>query len=325
MSHEQLQAALRGLAQRGLIEYRPADRSGGVELLQLGTVLTLDENRIKERRQREMEKLDRMVGYANAPCRRRYVVEYFGEKAPWSECGTCDRCRGGTAAKDKARRLDPKELDVVRRVLACVARMDQHAGKSGWSVDLVAKTAVGSRDAKVLRWGFNEISTHGVLASTSKKRAPGGTWRIGEVADLVGALLEAECMEQNYVTRAIKGKEHTYREVQLAARGWDVMAGRGDELVMRFPHGRKLKAPQLAANSGSADVMVGMLKDLRRELAKQKNVPPYVVAPNKTIEDMARIRPTTKRAMMSVHGMGTVRFHAYGTRFLEAIRSWNQR
>jgi ATP-dependent DNA helicase RecQ len=324
LSTEQFQAALRGLEQRGLIQYRAADRSGGVELLQLGTTLQLDEAAIKARREREMERLDKMVSYVNASCRRRYVVEYFGETAPWAECGTCDRCRGGASAQDRPRRLDPGELDVVRRVLACVARMDQHAGKSGWSVDLVAKTAAGSRDAKVIRWGFDGISTHGVLASSSKRRSPGGTWRIGEVADVVGALIEVDCMQQTYVTRTIKGKEHTYREVGLAEKGWDVMAGRGDELVMRFPHAKKLKSPQLAPMSTSNSLIVDMLKDLRREMARQKNVPPYVVAPNKTLEDMARIRPTTKRAMMTVHGMGTVRFHSYGSRFLEAIRGWNQ-
>ena len=115
-----------------------------------------------------------------------------------------------------------------------------------------------------------------------------------------------------------------FTEVKLAPKGWDVMSGRGEELAMRFPHHRKLKTPQMGAQVSGSDLMFDMLRDLRRELAKQKNVPPYVVAPNKTLEDMARIRPTTKRAMMSVHGMGTVRFHSYGARFLEAIRSWNQ-
>ena len=321
---DQLNACLRGLEQRGLIRFKAADRSGGLELLRLGEPLSLDEKRIRERRARELEKLDKMVAYVNTTCRRRYVVEYFGEDAPWEQCGSCDRCRGQGGLHAKPRRLDPKELDVVRRLLACIARMDQHSGKEGWSVDLVAKTSVGSRDAKVMRWGFENISTYGILASTQQRRAPGGTWRIGEVADLIAALIECGCIEQQYVTRNIKGKEHTYREVRLSPQGWQVMGGKGPELMMRFPHEKKLHAPQLSHVPDAHGDMLAMLRDLRRQLAQQKNVPPYVVAPNKTIEDMARIRPTTKRAMMTVHGMGTVRFHSYGARFLEAIRAFNQ-
>ena len=109
---DQLNACLRGLEQRGLIRFKAADRSGGLELLRLGEPLSLDEKRIRERRARELEKLDKMVAYVNTTCRRRYVVEYFGEDAPWEQCGSCDRCRGQGGLHAKPRRLDPKELDV---------------------------------------------------------------------------------------------------------------------------------------------------------------------------------------------------------------------
>ena len=103
---DQLNACLRGLEQRGLIRFKAADRSGGLELLRLGEPLSLDEKRIRERRARELEKLDKMVAYVNTTCRRRYVVEYFGEDAPW---GTMWELRsvswsGGTARQATATR-----------------------------------------------------------------------------------------------------------------------------------------------------------------------------------------------------------------------------
>ena len=324
-SREQLNGALRGLESRGFISFQPAERSGGVELLQPETPLQLDESKIIEARQQEIKKLDQMVAYTHTQCRRTYVVEYFGEKAPWERCGTCDVCRSGEGGKSAVRRLEPRELDVIRRVLACVARMDQHANKTGWSVDLVAKTITGSRDAKVLQWGFQSISAYGILSTRVRKGspAPGGTWKIGEVSDVVRALIEVECLQQEYVTREIKGKQRSYAQVSLSERGWSVMRGQGEELKMRFPHGRKLqhaRPSQAAAINGG---LVDALKDVRLQLSRQRQVPPYVVASNKTLEELARIRPTTKRAMMTVHGIGTVRFHAYGSAFLTTIRDWN--
>ena len=93
---------------------------------------------------------------------------------------------------------------------------------------------------------------------------------------------------------------------------------------MRFPHARKLQPKNSPMVASGDEAFFEMLKDIRRQLASQKNVPPYVIAPNKTLTELARVRPTTKSAMMAIHGMGTVRFHSYGARFLEAIQNWRQ-
>ena len=92
---DQLTAALRGLEDRDLIAYRAPERVGGVELLEPGTPLALDEAKLKKRRNREYGKLDRMAAYLEGACRRRFIVEYFGETAPFERCGTCDVCRAG--------------------------------------------------------------------------------------------------------------------------------------------------------------------------------------------------------------------------------------
>ena len=66
-----------------------------------------------------------------------------------------------------------------------------------------------------------------------------------------------------------------------------------------------------------------MLRDVRRQLAEQRNVPAYVVAPNRTLEEMARLRPTTRRGMLEVHGMGEARYQMYGKAFMDALRTWS--
>jgi ATP-dependent DNA helicase RecQ len=325
LSRHQLTAALRGLEDRGFLQFRPADRRGGVELLRPGEPLALDEAGLRARRAREYGKLDKMIDYTGAGCRRRYVIAYFGETPPFEACGTCDQCRRGGQQADSPRPLSPSEEEVARMVLACVARMDQHAGKSGWSVDLVARTATGSRDAKVLQWGFEQVSTYGLLGPRGNdgRRAPGRAWTLGEVADLVAALVSAGALEERYVTREIRGRERTYKEIHLTERGWSVMRQEAADFRMVFPHAHKLTATREPGADALEEDLLAQLRDVRRQLSQADAVPAYVIAPNRTLEDMARLRPTTRKAMRQVHGMGPKRLEQYGGAFLEVVRAWN--
>jgi len=324
ISREQLSAGLRGLEDRGWIRYRAADRVGGVELLQPGKKLHLNERKMRERRSREYQKLDQMERYTTTSCRRRYIVEYFGEKAPFERCGTCDICRSGVEPTDVPRALTPDESAVVLKVLSCVARMQRHTDKKGWSIDLIAKVATGSKAQGVLKWGFDELSTYGILAP----RDGGVVWTPGEVADVIGSLITSEALEATWNTLKIRGKERTWKVVTLNERSWQIMRGKAPDFQMWMPHARKLvrKRPKRGHSPAAAGIpgdLIASLRDVRSQLATSRNVPLYVVAPNKTLEDMARLRPTTKRGMLSVHGMGQTRYHLYGKAFLEAIRTYN--
>jgi ATP-dependent DNA helicase RecQ len=322
VEREQLTAALHGLQERGLIQYQPAERVGGVELVDPHRPLELDEKRMRDRRSREYRKLDRMEGYVGAGCRRRYVIEYFGEKAPFESCGTCDVCRNGRPATEEPRDLSPDEEQVVLKLLSCLARMERHSGKTGFGVDLVSKVATGSKERKVLQWGFDTLSTWGILSPRE-----GPIWTVGEVADLVSALADAGALTSEYNTRSVQGSEVTYKEVALAPLGWEVLRRTADGFRMVFPHAEKLARPKVGkpvSASGVPGDLLAMLRDVRRQLAEQRNVPAYVVAPNKTLEDMARLRPQTRRAMLEVHGMGEMRFTLYGRQFMDAIKAWQR-
>ncbi|MCA9572510.1 MAG: HRDC domain-containing protein, partial [Myxococcales bacterium] len=320
-TRDQLTAALRGLEDRGYLTFRPADRTGGVELLRPHEALVLDEAGMKARRGREYAKLDRMVAYASASCRRRYIVEYFGEVAPFERCGTCDACRAGVDTVLAPRALTPDEVEVVRKLLACLARMERHTSQVGWSTDLLVKTALGSQEAKVVQLGFVGLSTHGILGTEAKR-----PWTARELTDLVRALVDAGCLDETYATRRISGKDRTYRQLGVSARGWEVLRGGGEELILAFPHAHKLVARRPTASAGPEvpSELLALLREVRAQLCREADVPAYVVASNRTLEDMARLRPLTRKAMLGVHGMGEVRCSRYGSPFLDAIRSWAQ-
>lgn len=325
VGRDQLTAAMRGLEDRGFLTFHAPDRRGGVELLHPDRPLRLDEKALRARRAREYAKLDKMVAYTGSGCRRRYVIEYFGETPPWESCGTCDQCRRGGQGAEGPRLLSPPEEEVARMVLACVARMNKHTDKQGWSIDLIARTATGSRDAKVLRWGFDTLSTYGLLGPRGNdgRRVPGRAWTLGEVADLVSALVDAEALTETYVTRPIKGKDRTYKEIDLADLGWAVMRRQADGFKMVFPHANKLVETRDPGAASLEEDLLARLRDVRRVLSQADEVPAYVIAPNRTLEDMARLRPSTRKAMSTVHGMGPRRVEQYGPHFLEVIRAWN--
>ncbi len=320
IERDQLGGALRGLEDRGLLSYRAPERSGGVELLRPTERLTLDEARMRKRRGREYTKLDRMEAYVAAPCRRRYVIEYFGEKAPYEACGTCDACRTVQPLSDGPRTPTPDEEQVILKTLSCVARMERHHGRAGFSLDLVAKTLVGSTEKKVRTWGFDRLSTWGLLAPKG-----GPTWTSGEVIDLITALADAGCLEATYNTRKVGDRERTFKEVCITELGWSVLRREDNEIELVFPHASKLtrrRGPIPASAKGVPGDLMALLRDVRKQIADRRNVPAYVVAPNKTLEDMARLRPASERALLSVHGMGPTRCSLYGRAFLDAIATY---
>ncbi len=321
ISRAQLMAAIEGLVDRGLVTFRAADRIGGVELVDPKRVLKLDEAAMRARRGREYKKLDKMEGYTTCACRRRYIIEYFGEVAAFEACGTCDACRmGGSLDHEIVRKLTPDEHRVVLQVLSCVARMDRHAKKSGWGVDLVAKVLIGSKEEKVTRWGFDKLSTYGLLAQKGAS-----VWTSGEAADVVTALAGAGFLNEEYATRDIGGKQRTYREVTLTPKGWTALKGEAGDLSMAFPHPRKLvRGGTVAAlppsGKGIQTDLLATLRDLRRQLAEAQDLPAYVVASNRTLEEMARMKPTNRKGMLAVPGMGPVKFERFGATFIEAIK-----
>jgi len=311
VEREQLTAALRGLEDRGYIRYRPPERIGGVELLRPNQPLDLPERRLRERRQREYRKLDRMMDYGSAPCRRRYLLEYFGESPPYERCGTCDGCRHELPLPLGPRVPDPEEEAIVRKALSCVARM-----KRPFSPSLIAKVLTGSRDRTVLAFQFDRLSTWGLLSNMTQ----------AEVEALLQELVRAGALCREHVTRQVNGRERTYPELSLNEKGIRVMHQKEPGFAMVWPQvkARRRPAPPPRRVGRIASDLLVYLKEIRRKLAEESGVPAYVIASNRTLEEMANRRPTTRVSMLGVHGMGPVRMARYGQPFLDALQAWGK-
>jgi ATP-dependent DNA helicase RecQ len=104
------------------------------------------------------------------------------------------------------------------------------------------------------------------------------------------------------------------------------MQGKQTEVEMVMPHAHKLVGRRPLEQTGSSmpsELMV-RLRDVRTQLAAQAKVPLYVVASNRTLEEMAQRQPQTRKALLACHGMGEVRTHRFGGPLLECVRHWQR-
>jgi ATP-dependent DNA helicase RecQ len=242
-----------------------------------------------------MHKLAAMTGFAEATtCRRRVLLGYFGEHLD-HDCGNCDVC------------LDPPELyDAsvdAQKALSAIYRMGERFG-AGQVIDVL----VGANTEKVTRWGHDQLSVFGVGADRTRD----------EWTSIIRQLIHHGYLYQDIA-------EYSALKFRPGARG--VLRG---ETELRFARprahvkaDRKRKVPRSVALSGS-DVDEGLferLRELRRGIAAEQEVPAYVVFSDKTLADMAARRPRSRADFLDVFGVGEAKLERYGDVFLDAIGS----
>lgn len=248
------------------------------------------------------EKLDRMQEYAESQvCRRRILLNYFGEMME-HDCNNCDVC------KNPPRRFDGTIL--VQKALSAVVRTQQNVG-FGLLVDILRGTA--SRE--VYQKGYNQIKTFGCGRDVMFK-----DWH-----DYLLQMLQLGYIEIDY-----KDNSH----LKVTPLGADVLYGRKPAQLAVISRadftvkGRKQKQAQLrqieeAPLQDCKEEDTGLfnyLCMLRRQLAKEKDVPPYVIFSDRTLHLLATQQPKTLRAFGTVSGVGAHKQATLGTAFVKAIR-----
>ena len=242
----------------------------------------------------QQRKLEALMGYCEtAVCRRQVLLGYFGEMYPDS-CDNCDTCLrevetwDGTVAAQKA--------------LSCVYRTGQRFG----AVHLT-DVLVGSSNKRVQRFGHDKIKTYGIGGELS-----GQEWRSVFRQLLAAGLLSVDM-----------GKISGFC---LTEKSWPVLRGEQRVLLRKDPHPikpktkAKTKRPGVQAfNDPEETQLFEKLRTLRLEIARESNLPPYVIFHDKTLKEMAIVKPQNLRALLQVTGVGEHKLNLYGERFLEVI------
>ena len=263
----------------------------GLDDIRMRRMFIDDDGEDEAHKRREHKRLDSLLAYCEASaCRRKALLAYFDEEI--EACGNCDNC------------LDPPTLvDGTRHaqmLLSAVYRTGQVFG-AAHVIDVVR----GAETQKILERGHDRLPTFGVGEDHSKQYWQAFVRQLVAGGALSINIRKYGCLEITQPGADIlRGKRSfEFREPQIAAK-----------------RDRKKKRPAAAATLSSADdELLTRLKALRLELAREKNVPAYVVFPDATLIEMAAERPADLDAMAGINGVGPKKLSEYGDVFLQAI------
>ena len=250
-----------------------------------------------EENARALARLSEMYGFATgAICRHRFLVEHFGQawrRETGAGCGACDVCLGELAALPDAQR-------VAQMVLSCVARCGQRYGAQH-----VADVLRGADTVRVRSAGHARLSTFGLLKASSARE-------IRHSIDQLVGLGHLQVAPGSYPTLA------------LTASGIEVMKGRAPIALFALPLPPKTrgKARGAAASTEAPSYderMFQRLRALRRRLAAERRVPPYLIFGDRTLQELAARKPTTPERLLDIRGIGEVKARDLGPVFLAEI------
>jgi ATP-dependent DNA helicase RecQ len=220
------------------------------------------------------------------------LLGYFGETFPRETCGACDNC------------LEPRETYdgtvVAQKFLSCLYRIAQ-VSRFSVGMNHVIEVLTGAVTEKVLRWGHDRLTTHGIGRDLTRP-----AW----------AAIGRELMRLGYVSVA----EGEFATLKLTAEGMNVLRVR--QPVTLTKHVELPKAKRAVRREGDIacdEVLFEHLRVLRKELADKRRVPAYVVFGDATLRAMARYYPETIEAMDGIPGVGEKKRAEYGATFAEAI------
>ena len=302
-------SSLAALGRAGYIERFdiPGKRLRGTRLKKpdvFARALELDEAALEEKERRDRDKLKSMVELCYArTCRQQWILGYFGEEDA-DVCGNCDICRDSEGNDQRA--PTEEESLIVRKALSGVARMSRKTAE-GWDGRYgrgkIVQMLCGSRSQEILAGGLDQLSTYGIL----KEQGTG----------YLNALLRA--LGDAGLVRTDAGE---YPLLTLTALGEKVMRGGGKYRLSWPSNSSAAGSVDSLADQGFDGSLYSMLRDLRSSLAKRDEVPPYVIFSNKTLEALARYRPTTVAEGLAVPGIGEAKAQRYLPAFLAVLKEW---
>ncbi|HEX8425444.1 DNA helicase RecQ [Hymenobacter sp.] len=262
------------------------------DVLQLREMLTKENPQLT---QLNLTKLERMQQFAEAAsCRRKILLHYFGETLA-KDCGNCDICRNPPTTFDGSL--------IAQKALSAVVRMREKAG-----IGLLIDVLRGMRNQAVLSGGYDQIKTYGAGADL-----PYLDW-YSYIHQMLNDGLLYIAYEEGYALKIT----NLGREVLQGQRPLALKKFQPAEKAEKPKRGRKAATETTAPASREVQLFEA-LRTLRKRIADEQNVPPYVIFTDATLQEMAAERPVSRVAMLGVSGVGMKKFENYGEVFIKEI------
>ena len=244
-------------------------------------------------REKDFERLKQMTFYCTTnDCLRKFILKYFGDKAD-NYCGKCSNC---------LTQFETIDITVdTQKILSCIIKTGQRYGKK-----MICDVLRGSKNERLLRFKLDNQSTYGIMKDSSEKRIR----NIIEHLEQIGFIFS-------------EGGE--YPVLKVSATSYGVLKGKSP-LSMKIPKEQK-KEPKPAVKAADINAVIDKdlldeLKQLRRKLAIEKNVPAYIIFSDATLTDMCKKLPMTPEEFLTVSGVGKTKLAQYGEIFLDTINNY---
>ena len=244
------------------------------------------------RRQAEQQMYQMMRYAESTTCRRRVLLEHFGESRPEVSCDGCDVCLGEVELHDVT-------LE-AQKFISCVARVAQ---RSPISFGLHHHAAIlrGEATPAIKKWDHEQLSTFGIGSDR-----PAADWvRVGRALLARGMLLANEGKYQTVVV-GDEGKRFIREKVTL-------------KLPLALPM-RSERRARGTTKTRSNNPLFEKLRALRTTLAKKRGVPAYMIFGDATLTEMAERAPQTEEELLDITGVGPKKLAELGSHFLEVLR-----
>ena len=241
-------------------------------------------------REQAYKKLYLMMDFAAKPrCRRVQLMAYFGEVMEEKECQYCDICKN-----------PPQQIDitvVAQKILSCIYRVNQRFG-----ISMIVDILKGNATDKIKMYRFDQLSTFNIVDDFNKS----------ELHDVVSHLIY--CRKIN-----IEGDQ--YPILKLASSAIPILHGK-ETITMPIYKQEKggRRQPKMDKEYTHDEWLYGQLKQKRKEMSKQMNVPAYVILHDKTLKEIAAKKPQTLQALLDISGIGQTKVDRYGDIFLSIVK-----
>jgi ATP-dependent DNA helicase RecQ len=249
-----------------------------------------------------LDKLQRLYHFCSQPhCRHRVLVEYFGQDYEKNSCEACDYCLNELEMVE-----DP--LSVGQKILSCVYRVQQVSG-IGFGAGHIANVLKGNQSDQVETWGHHGLSTFGLMADES----------VAFIRYMIEQLIGQGFLrrEGEFSTLSLSDSARKILKGELTpVLVKPLVAAKKKEIAQK---GRKKKEEEWAEIDQE---LFQVLRGKRAELARTQGVPAFIIFGDKSLRDMARIKPITREAFATVYGVGDYKLGAYADAFLAVIKNF---
>ncbi|MCX2724420.1 DNA helicase RecQ [Roseibium salinum] len=245
----------------------------------------------------ENAKLNALLGICEtAGCRRQALLAHFGETYP-EPCGNCDTCLSPVETWDGT--------EAAQKLMSAIYRTGQRFG-TGHVIDVL----LGKTNEKISRFGHDNLSVFGIGQDVAQK-----TWQ-----SIARQLVAAGYVD---VDHAQFGALVLTEKSRSALRGEERIALRRDRSAAGLKKTRNSRTGSIADELDHDDkLLFERLRRLRTQIARDQNVPPYVVFPDSTLAGIAAARPVSADALLAVSGVGQTKLERYGAAFLDVVEAF---